>query len=175
MTGRFLALALAAACAAASGADGSAMPRPSAWHELPPGWGIGLQSTSDIAQQAALQDGRIAVIRTADDRLQLCVPLDAASDGLRPGPRVTAFLRTLVAPMTLHPGMTMVLRETGLDALRPQPGARAVLRYLVVAGVPAGRIAIDLGQDPDRDQPAPPECEAVRSLRMTLEDGTIGP
>jgi hypothetical protein len=166
------AFAVTVASTPASAADDSTA---APWRGVERGWSPALQATTAIMQQSALEDGQIAVSRTVADQLLVCVPLGGAFDGSRPRAGLAAFLRTLVAPLTIYPSMTIVLRESGPDRLQPQPRARAVLRYLLVAGIPAGGVAIDLGEMPPPDPAVPRECNRTRSLRVVIEDPSVAP
>ena len=116
--------------------------------EQAPAWSHALQRMTQSLQEAALREGGVAIDRTADDQLLVCVALRAGFDAREPSPRLRRFLDTFAAQLRSNPSLVTSLAENvptrPAQPIVPQPRARAARRYLLDRGVQAGRLSIVL-------------------------------
>ena len=117
-------------------------------------WTPAIASVSQAVQQAALANGDVEVVRTADNRLLVRVEANAAiqrSDAALQA-RFSDFMEAMVAALSSHPSVQVrVVGYSGAtgkafaSAKQPLTWARSVLRFMAVRGVGAERLTARVG------------------------------
>ena len=139
-------------------------------------WTPAIASVSQAVQQAALANGDVEVLRTADNRLLVRVEANAAiqrSDAALQA-RFSDFMEAMVAALSSHPSVQVrVVGYSGAtgkafaSAKQPLTWARSVLRFMAVRGVGAERLTARVGS-----QGVPPlasgALDAAQSRRIEV-------
>ena len=143
-------------------------------------WTPAIASVSQAVQQAALANGDVEVVRTADNRLLIRVEANAAiqrSDAALQA-RFSEFMEATVVALSSHPSVQVrVVGYSGAtgkafaSAKQPLTWARSVLRFMAVRGVGAERLTARVGS-----QGEPPLASGVldaaqsRRIEVLLSD-----
>lgn len=144
-------------------------------------WTPAIASVSQSVQQAALANGDVEVMRTADNRLLVRVEADLAiqqRSDVALQAKFSDFMETVGVVLSSHPSVQVRVVAYGgttgkafSSTKQPLTWARSVLRFLAMRGVGAERLTARAGS---RESPASgnggPEGSRSRRIEVLLSD-----
>ena len=142
-------------------------------------WTPAIASVSQTVQQAALANGDVEVVRTADNRLLVRVEANAAmqrSDAALQA-RFSDFMESLVVALSSHPSVQVRVVGYGgasgkafSSTRQPLAWARSVLRFMASRGVGAERLTARAGSPADPPLGGGSESAQSRRIEVLLSD-----
>jgi hypothetical protein len=142
----------------------------------PAQWSPALQQVNEQLQQAALKVSAVAVSRTADDALHVCIeaPRSFPAKGMPLSAGVRRFLDTLAGELQAQHTVLVTIAQDGDPPASTQRWAaprhaRWVMHYLIERGVAPGRLSVAMETPAPAAPPLPPRPgTGLRRIAITM-------